>query len=75
MNININEIVKTIREEGYIRIENFINAEVSKEIEDFMHSFNKDNYNKENLLERICFKREEHLFFLCRRGQLRKHRL
>ena len=59
MNININEIVKTIREEGYIRIENFINAEVSKEIEDFMHSFNKDNYNKENLLERICFKREE----------------
>ena len=59
MRIDINEIVKTIREEGYIRIENFINAEVSKEIEDFMHSFNKENYSQENLLERICFKREE----------------
>lgn len=59
MQIDVNTIVETIREEGYIRIENFIDAEVSKEIEDFMHSFNKDNYNKENLLERICFKREE----------------
>ena len=59
MQIDVNEIVKTIKEEGYIRIENFIDADVSEEIEDFMHSFNKDNYNKENLLERICFKREE----------------
>lgn len=24
-----------------------------------MHSFNQNNYNRENLLERICFKREE----------------
>lgn len=57
--LNVNDIVETIREEGYIRIENFIDAEVSKEIEDFMHSFNQNNYNRENLLERICFKREE----------------
>lgn len=57
--MNIDDLVKDIREKGYTRVENFISPFVSNKIEEFMHSFNKDNYNKENLFNRICFKREE----------------
>ena len=55
----INDIVQEIKEKGYSRVENFISPEVSQKIEKFMHKFNEENYNQENLLKRICFKREE----------------
>ena len=55
----INDIVQEIKEKGYSRVENFISPDVSQKIENFMHKFNEENYNQENLLKRICFKREE----------------
>lgn len=57
--LNINDIVQEIKKHGYFRMENFISSEVSEEIEKFMHKFNSENYTEENLLDRICFKREE----------------
>lgn len=55
----INDIVQEIKDKGYARVENFISPDVSQKIENFMHKFNETNYTRENLLQRICFKREE----------------
>ena len=55
----INDIVQEIKEKGYSRVENFISPDVSQKIEKFMHRFNEENYHQDNLLKRICFKREE----------------
>ena len=55
----VDKLVQEIKEKGYTRVENFISPFVSEEIEKYIHSFNNKHYTEENLLNRICFKREE----------------
>lgn len=57
--LNVNDIVQEIKQNGYYRLDNFISPDVSEEIEQIMHKFNQEHYTQENLLDRICFKREE----------------
>lgn len=52
-------MVNDIKENGYTRIPDFLSPEQARTIEEYMHKFNEENYSQENLLKRVCYKREE----------------
>lgn len=56
---NLGQVVADIKEKGYSRIPNFLTKSQALHIEKYMEGFNAINYNKENLLNRLCYKREE----------------
>jgi hypothetical protein len=57
--LDIKELSNKIKNQGYIRIPNYISSEESDELVELMGIFNDANYTQSNLYNRLCYKREE----------------
>lgn len=53
------KMAEEIEEKGYSKFSNFIDEATRDQLVSYMKKFNEENYTEENLMNRVCYKREE----------------
>ena len=57
--LDFKEVSKIVKKDGYVRIENFLTPSEAVAIEKEMRGINNTYYNENNLINRLCYLRED----------------